>query len=144
MLLDHRLNGDYNPLHASPDAGKKLGYDSIIIHGLFSWNVVAQVVMKHYGEKVTQKKGGGSSLIGFEARFASPVKPMDKLDISLWDIGLWNDEAVSEWNQQQEEEKAKTKRKIREIRFIVKVGDRIVLSDGRALLEESGTRESML
>lgn len=135
------LNGDYNPLHASPDVGKALGYGDIIIHGLFSWNVVAQVVLRHYGEK---RKDGKSYLLSFEARFASPVKPGDKLDISLWDMGLWGNEQLLEWNQQQQKEKVKIGGKIREIRFLVKVGDRIVLSDGRALLEELGTKQSLL
>ncbi|BDD61903.1 hypothetical protein MAP00_006922 [Monascus purpureus] len=137
----YRLNGDYNPLHASPDVGKALGYGDIIIHGLFSWNVVAQVVLRHYGEK---RKDGKSYLLSFEARFASPVKPGDKLDISLWDMGLWGNEQLLEWNQQQQKEKVKIGGKIREIRFLVKVGDRIVLSDGRALLEELGTKQSLL
>lgn len=123
------LNGDYNPLHASPEAGKGLGYQGIIIHGLFSWNVVAQTVMKHYAE---------TTLISFEARFASPVKPMDKLDISLWDMGLLDPQQLSEWNREQKREDVNVlQSRVREIRFLVKVAETVVLTDGRALLDES-------
>lgn len=114
----YRLNGDYNPLHASPEAGKTLGYGGIIIHGLFSWNVAAQVVLQHYGH------GDGKVLRDFEAQFTSPVFPGDTLNIQLWDMGL-----IEESVDINEDSR------INEIRFSVKVGSRTVLANGRALLE---------
>lgn len=138
------MNGDYNPLHASPDAGKSLGYDGIIIHGLFTWNVVAQVVLKHYHGGKPKSDVNSSKLLSFEARFASPIKPLDKLDISLWDMGLLSGSDVAEWNREQEEEGTRTEGFIREVQFVVRVGDRVVLSDGRALLEVTGMEQSKL
>lgn len=114
----YRLNGDYNPLHASPEAGKMLGYGGIIIHGLFSWNVAAKVVLQHYGHS------NGKVLRDFEARFTSPVCPGDKLNIQLWDMGLAERSADTDENCH-----------LNEVRFNVQVGDRVVLSNGRALLE---------
>lgn len=32
----YRLNGDYNPLHATPEPGQKMGFGGAIMHGLFS------------------------------------------------------------------------------------------------------------
>lgn len=121
----YRLNGDYNPLHASPEAGKALGFGGMIIHGLFSWHVVAQLVLRHYGGS------DGQDLEDFEARFILPVKPGDKLDIFLWDMGI------------PEAENSTVATKSKEIRFIVKVKGGVVLSDGRALLS-SMRHSSML
>ncbi|KAK2731034.1 putative dehydratase nit22, partial [Onygenales sp. PD_40] len=110
------LNGDYNPLHATPEPGQSLGYGGIIMHGLFSWNVAAQAILSRYGGSQ------GSNLRDFEARFAAPVRPGDKLDIHMWDMGMVEAD-VGDGNE-----------RVTEIRFVVKVGERIVLSDGRALL----------
>ncbi|KAK2788987.1 putative dehydratase nit22 [Emmonsiellopsis sp. PD_33] len=118
----YRLNGDYNPLHATPEPGQSLGYGGIIMHGLFSWNVAAQAILSRYGGSQ------GSNLRDFEARFAAPVRPGDKLDIHMWDMGMVEAD-VGDGNE-----------RVTEIRFVVKVGERIVLSDGRALL--SGKHQS--
>jgi hypothetical protein len=32
----YRLNGDYNPLHATPEPGKAMGFGGAIMHGLYS------------------------------------------------------------------------------------------------------------
>lgn len=97
--------------------------------------------MKHYSKSTAS--GSGHHLISFEARFASPVKPNDKLDISLWDIGLLTDQQLWELNRELEAESGGhgSITRVREIRFVVKVAGRVVLSDGRALLDESGLRE---
>ena len=47
--LLYRLNGDYNPLHATPEPGKKMGFGGAIMHGLFSWNSTAHVLVKELG-----------------------------------------------------------------------------------------------
>ncbi|OAX79488.1 hypothetical protein ACJ72_06195 [Emergomyces africanus] len=117
----YRLNGDYNPLHATPGPGKTLGYSGVIMHGLFSWNVAAHaVVSKFCGSK-------GSLLRDFEARFAAPVEPGDQLDILMWDMGSWKESSTV---------LGKIDKNLQEIRFVVKVGDTVVLSDGRALLNQ--------
>ena len=101
---------------------------------------MAQVVMKHYANKNERS----NSLVCFEARFASPVRPLDKLDISLWDMGLWGPAQVSEWNQGQRREGVYDVQEIREVRFLVKVAGRIVLSHGRALLDEFQVQKASL
>ncbi|KAI0512475.1 Thioesterase/thiol ester dehydrase-isomerase [Xylaria bambusicola] len=116
----YRLNGDYNPLHIHPEPGKKMGFGGVIIHGLYSWNWAAHGLL--------QKLGGSNpaNMKEFQARFASPVKPGDKLVASVWRTG----EMKGEWE---------------EIRFIVKVaGGKVVLSNGRALMKVVGEAKSKL
>ncbi|KAI1425395.1 Thioesterase/thiol ester dehydrase-isomerase [Xylaria sp. FL1777] len=114
----YRLNGDYNPLHIHPEPGKKMGFGGVIIHGLYSWNWAAHGLL--------QKLGGSdpANMKEFQARFASPIKPGDKLVASVWRTG----ESKGEWE---------------EIRFIVKVaGGKVVLSNGRALMKVVGEAKS--
>ncbi|KAK4463114.1 HotDog domain-containing protein [Cladorrhinum samala] len=109
--LLYRLNGDYNPLHADPEPGKKMGFGGVIIHGLYSWNWAAHGLLQHFG---------GSDPANFkeyQARFASPVRPGDKLIAEAWRTG----EFQGEWE---------------EIRFQVRVdGGKVALSNGRALIK---------
>jgi acyl dehydratase len=93
------------------------------MHGLFSWNVAAQCILRRYGASKAK------AFRDFEARFAAPVKPGDKLQISMWDMG----EAVAENSEA-----------LREVRFEVKVGDKPVLTNGRALLVPDSGVESKL
>ncbi|KAI5287537.1 hypothetical protein KEM54_005922 [Ascosphaera aggregata] len=116
----YRLNGDYNPLHADPKVGQAMGYPGIIMHGLFSWNVAAVKILEHFA-----KNNEGTTLRDFQARFTAPVKPGDELDILMWEAGVVGGEECDEVF------KGET---LREIRFLVKVKDRVVLEDGRALL----------
>ncbi|GBF60317.1 enoyl-CoA hydratase [Trichophyton mentagrophytes] len=104
-----RLNGDYNPLHADPAPGKKMGFGGVIIHGLFSWNMAAHAVLA--------KLGGSDpkNMKEFQARFASPVRPGDKLTTEMWRTGKIEDG-------------------FEEIIFTTKNGQgKVVLSNGRAL-----------
>ncbi|KAI1130680.1 Thioesterase/thiol ester dehydrase-isomerase [Nemania abortiva] len=118
--LLYRLNGDYNPLHIHPEPGKKMGFGGVIIHGLYSWNWAAHGLL--------QKLGGSdpANMKEFQARFASPVRPGDKLVASAWRTG----EKKGEWE---------------EIRFIVKIaGGKVVLSNGRALMKVVAEAKSKL
>ncbi|KAI0890507.1 Thioesterase/thiol ester dehydrase-isomerase [Annulohypoxylon maeteangense] len=118
--LLYRLNGDYNPLHAHPEPGKKMGFGGVIIHGLYSFNSAAHTLV--------QKLGGSdpANIKEFGARFASPVRPGDKIVTSVWRTG----EKKGEWE---------------EIRFEVKVeGGKVCLSNGRALMKVVGEAKSKL
>ena len=109
--LLYRLNGDYNPLHATPEPGQKMGFGGAIMHGLFSWNSAAHALL--------QSLGGSdpASMKEFQARFAAPVKPGDKLVTEMWRTG----EIKDGWE---------------EVRFVTKVaGGKVVLSNGRALMK---------
>ncbi|KAH8427057.1 uncharacterized protein LDX57_004775 [Aspergillus melleus] len=106
----YRLNGDYNPLHATPEPGQKMGFGGVIIHGLFSWNATAHAVLKAFGG------GDPNNFKEFQARFASPVKPGDRLVTEMWRTGDVQDG-------------------FEEVRFVTKNGSgKAVLSNGRALI----------
>jgi len=109
--LLYRLNGDYNPLHATPEPGQKMGFGGAIMHGLSSWNFAAHGLLKAIGGSDPK------NICEFQARFASPVKPGDKLVTEIWRTG----EMKGEWE---------------EIRFVTKVeGGKVCLSNGRALMK---------
>jgi len=108
--LLYRLNGDYNPLHATPEPGQKMGFGGTIMHGLYSWNTSCHGLL--------QQLGGSdpANIKEFQARFAAPVKPGDKLVTEMWKTGDISDD----WE---------------EIRFVTRVeGGKVVLSNGRALM----------
>lgn len=113
------LNGDYNPLHADPEPGKKMGFGGVIIHGLFSWNMAAHAVLEKLGGSEPQ------NLKEFQARFASPVRPGDKLTTEMWRTG-------------------KKEGGFEEIIFATKNQDgKVVLSNGRALVNVVGSKSKL-
>ena len=119
--LLYRLNGDYNPLHATPEPGVKMGFGGPIIHGLFSWNTAAHAVLQAFGASKPQ------NLKEFQARFAAPVKPGDKTVTEMWRLGEKDAEGFEE------------------VRFIVRVdGGKVVLTNGRALVKVEGELKAKL
>ncbi|EFW20580.1 hypothetical protein D8B26_003069 [Coccidioides posadasii str. Silveira] len=117
--LLYRLNGDYNPLHADPEVGKKLGFGGIIIHGLFSWNMAAHAILQNLGGSDPQ------NLKEFQARFASPVRPGDKLTTEMWRTG-------------------KSENGFEEVIFQTKNQDgKVVLGNGRALVKVVGSKSKL-
>ncbi|KAL2355453.1 HotDog domain-containing protein [Cryomyces antarcticus] len=77
----YRLNGDYNPLHATPEPGRAMGFGGAIMHGLFSWNSTCHGLLHELGNS------DPANIKEFQARFASPVKPGDKLVTQMWRTG---------------------------------------------------------
>jgi acyl dehydratase len=79
--LIYRLSGDYNPLHADPEAARTAGFPRPILHGLCSFGMAAHAVLK--------------SCCGYEAarirsiaaRFTAPVFPGETLRFSIWRAG---------------------------------------------------------
>lgn len=107
-----RLNGDYNPLHAEPGPGQKMGFGGAIMHGLYSWNSSAHALLKELGGS------NPANIKEFQARFASPVKPGQKLTTKMWKTGKKNKDG---WE---------------EIIFTCEVDNgTICLSNGRALMK---------
>jgi acyl dehydratase len=105
------LNGDYNPLHATPEPGQKMGFGGVIIHGLYSWNATAHAVLEALGAS------DPANFREFQARFASPVRPGDKLITEMWRTG----EGENGFD---------------EVRFVTKNQEgKVVLSNGRALIK---------
>lgn len=118
--LLYRLNGDYNPLHATPEAGEMMGFGGTIIHGLYSWNSAAHALLRAVGGSKPE------NIKEYQARFASPVKPGDKLITEIWKTGEFKGE-------------------FEEIRFLTKIdGGKVCLSNGRALIRPSKTGSSKL
>ena len=117
--LLYRLNGDYNPLHATPEPGNKMGFGGAIIHGLYSFNSTCHGLLKHLGGSNPQ------NIKEFQARFASPVLPGDKLVTSVWRTG----DVKDGWE---------------EIRFVVQVeGKKVCLSNGKALMKLAGDKAKL-
>ncbi|EFY90817.1 peroxisomal dehydratase [Metarhizium acridum CQMa 102] len=118
--LLYRLNGDYNPLHATPEPGQKMGFGGAIMHGLYSWNTTCHLILKTLGGS------DPANIKEYQARFASPVKPGDKLVTSVWRTG----EKQGDFE---------------EIRFVTEVaGGKVCLSNGRALVKVVGGAASKL
>ncbi|KAI2011689.1 hypothetical protein LOZ39_001013 [Ophidiomyces ophidiicola] len=117
--LLYRLNGDYNPLHADPEPGKKMGFGGVIIHGLFSWNMAAHAILKELGGSDPR------NLCEFQARFASPVRPGDKLTTEMWRT-------------------AKKEDGFEEVIFATKNQEgKVVLSNGRALVKVAESKSRL-
>ncbi|KAF1814841.1 Thioesterase/thiol ester dehydrase-isomerase [Eremomyces bilateralis CBS 781.70] len=116
----YRLNGDYNPLHADPVPGVQMGFGGTIMHGLFSWNAAAHGVLKLFGGS------DPANMREFQARFASPVKPGDKLVTEIWRTGSVDGKGFEE------------------LRFVTKVvGGKVALSNGRALVRVVGGKAKL-
>jgi len=90
------------------------------MHGLSSWNFTAHDLLKALGGSDPK------NIRSFQARFASPVKPGDKLITEAWRTGT----IVDGWE---------------EIRFLTKVeGGKVCLSNGKALMKVVGAANSKL
>ena len=115
----YRLNGDYNPLHATPEPGKAMGFGGAILHGLYSWNSTAHGLLKLLG-------GSDPANLGeFAARFASPVQPGDCLVTQIWRTGEKDKDG---WEG---------------VRFVTSVkGGKVCLSNGRAKMRIVGQRKT--
>lgn len=112
--LLYRLNADYNPLHADPAAGTKMGFGGVILHGLCTWNIAAYHVLSQFGASKPE------NFKSFQARFASPVLPGQTLQTLMWE-GEVNGDGFSE------------------IIFVTRVVEtgKVVLANGRALIKKS-------
>jgi len=76
-----RLSGDYNPLHIDPRIGQGAGFGGVILHGLSTFGFAGRAVLKSVGAS------DPNSLKFFGVRFTAPVKPGDKLETSIWEVG---------------------------------------------------------
>jgi len=96
-----------------------MGFGGPIMHGLFSWNCGAHGVLQTLGGSDPK------NLKEYQARFAAPVKPGDKLIQEIWKTG-------------------DVQGGFEEVRFIVKVdGGKVVLSNGRALVKTVGSKSKL-
>ena len=115
------MNGDYNILHATPEPGQKMGFGGVIIHGLFSWNASAVLLLRMLGDS------DPANIKAFAARFASPVRPGDVLVVQMWRMGNVDKDG---WE---------------DVRFVTSVkGGKVCLSNGRARMKCSGGGKSKI
>jgi acyl dehydratase len=97
-----------------------MGFGGAIMHGLFSWNTTAYLLLREFGASKPE------NMKSFQARFASPVLPGDKLITQAWKVGN------------------KDKDGFEEIRFVVSVeGGKVVLSNGRAFIKLAAQKSKL-
>lgn len=97
-----------------------MGFGGAIMHGLYSWNAAAHILLQAFGGS------DPANMKEYQARFASPVKPGDKLVVDMWRTG----EGRDGWE---------------DVRFQVKVeGGKVCLSNGRALMKVVGDGKAKL
>ncbi|KAF2025806.1 Thioesterase/thiol ester dehydrase-isomerase [Setomelanomma holmii] len=78
QALLYRLCGDYNPLHADEQFGKRAGFKGSIMQGLGTWNIAAHGILFELG-------GSDSNRFkSITARFANVVYPGETLVTKMW------------------------------------------------------------
>lgn len=96
-----------------------MGFGGAILHGLFSWNSACHGLLQTLGNS------DAANMKAFEARFAAPVIPGNKLITEAWIMG----EAQDGWQ---------------EVRFTTRVeGGKVVLSNGRAFMKVGSVKSKM-
>lgn len=79
--LLYRLNGDHNPIHASPQLAKAAGFDRPILHGLCTYGMAARAILRQAcGNDPTK-------LASLALRFSAPFYPGETLSVELWRRG---------------------------------------------------------
>lgn len=78
QALIYRLCGDYNPLHADPQAARAAGLEQPILHGLCTYGTAGRVLLRELCDNDPAR------LKRLDGRFTSPVYPGDELAISFW------------------------------------------------------------
>ncbi|CAM9769565.1 unnamed protein product, partial [Hapterophycus canaliculatus] len=83
----YRLSGDYNAIHVDPEAAKKAGLDSPILHGLCSLGVciAARQIVRHFCPDLEDDASASSlELLSLYCRFSRTVLPGDVLEVKMW------------------------------------------------------------
>ncbi len=81
QALMYRLTGDRNPLHADPARAAAVGFDRPILHGLCTFGVACNAVLK------TICDYDYTLIEAFDARFSAPVLPGDTIATDMWQDG---------------------------------------------------------
>lgn len=79
--LLYRLNGDLNPIHASPAVAKRVGFDRPILHGLCTYGMAARAILRACCNNQPEK------LASFSLRFSAPFYPGETLSVEIWKRG---------------------------------------------------------
>jgi acyl dehydratase len=78
QALTYRLSGDWNPLHADPEAAKYAGFDRPILHGLATFGMALRGVIEGMLD------ARADSVSSYRGRFLRPVYPGDVLHVRGW------------------------------------------------------------
>jgi acyl dehydratase len=73
--LLYRLNGDYNLLHADPEAARAAGFERPISHGLLSLGLCARMLEERFAPQ---------ALVSISARFKAAMVPGETLVTEMW------------------------------------------------------------
>lgn len=76
--LLYRLSGDYNPLHANPEAARRAGFTMPILHGRCTFGVVGHALLQSVYDYDPLR------LKSMEVRFVSPVYPGETIRVEVW------------------------------------------------------------
>lgn len=76
QALLYRLSGDWNPLHADPEAARAAGFPGPILHGLCTYALCCRAVMAEYGI-------APGDVLRHEARFTAPVYPGETVSVGM-------------------------------------------------------------
>jgi acyl dehydratase len=79
--LIYRLSGDYNPIHADPEAAAKAGFERPILHGLCMLGITTRAVL------ATLANGRPDRLRSLSVRFSRPVFPGETVRTEFFTIG---------------------------------------------------------
>ncbi|KAI9319001.1 HotDog domain-containing protein [Dichotomocladium elegans] len=119
QALLFRLSGDFNALHADVRLAPLVGFERPILHGLCSYAKCAHSVLKHFGDNNRLR------FKSFSARFANPVLPGETVRVHMWKV---------------DHPEPRTEAVV----FVAKVDDRVVISNGFAVLHKEVAESSKL
>ena len=79
--LIYRLSGDYNPIHADPDAAAKAGFERPILHGLCTLGIATRAILSTFASKTPER------LKSLSVRFSRPVFPGETIRTEFFPAG---------------------------------------------------------
>jgi acyl dehydratase len=79
--LIYRLSGDYNPIHADPNAATKAGFEAPILHGLCTFGVATRALLSTFANDAPER------LKSLSVRFSRPVFPGETIRTELFGAG---------------------------------------------------------
>ena len=80
QALIYRLNGDFNPLHASPSVAREAGFRAPILHGLCTFGVATHAILKTCCDYDPQR------FKRIRLRFSAPVYPGETISPEIWQL----------------------------------------------------------
>ncbi len=79
--LIYRLSGDYNPIHADPEAAAKAGFEAPILHGLCTLGVATRALLSAFANGTPER------LKSLSLRFSRPVFPGETIRTEFFGSG---------------------------------------------------------